>query len=243
MTDPARTDEAHAAIGFACWACGFSVHVFTALGAALGLMALVAASGQRWTLMFALLGAALVVDGIDGAFARHLDIARLLPRWSGDVLDLVVDFATYVLVPAYAIAISGLLPQPLGIPAGIVIVVTGALYFADRRMKMADNCFRGFPTLWNIAAFYLFLVRPAPALAAAVVVVLAVLTFAPWPFVHPLRVRRLRALNIGLLVAWGALATLALIDDLAPPPWITATLCAIAFYFVFAGWVGRLNPP
>ena len=83
----------------------------------------------------------------------------------------------------------------------MLIVVTGALYFADRKMKTADNYFRGFPALWNAAAFYLFLLRPPPWLAAAIVVALAVLTFVPFKFIHPMRVTRLRALNIAALVA------------------------------------------
>lgn len=240
--DPARTDGGPAApIGFARWACAFSVHVFTTLGAVLGLMALVAATAEDWTLMFVLLGIALIVDGIDGTFARYLDAPALLPRWSGDTLDLVVDFVTYVLVPAYAITTGGLFPPLVAIPAGIIIVVTSALYFADRNVKMADNCFRGFPALWNIAAFYLFLVRPGAPVGAAIVAGLAVLTFAPWPFIHPLRVKRLRVLSIGMLVAWGFLAVAALMYDLSPPAWITATLCAIALYFLFAGWVRRTS--
>ena len=86
----------------------------------------------------------------------------MLPRWSGDTLDLVVDFTTYVFVPAYAMAASELLPKALGLALGIIVVVTGALYFADRRMKTADSYFRGFPALWNVAAFYLFVVKPPP---------------------------------------------------------------------------------
>src|SRR3954469_12410349 len=105
----------------------FAVHVLTATGAALGFAALVAATQQRWTLMFWLLAVALLVDGIDGPIARRIRVAELLPRWSGDVLDLVVDFITYVFVPAYAIAASGLLPDVLALPAGVVIVVTGAI--------------------------------------------------------------------------------------------------------------------
>ena len=132
------------------------------------LAALISRCGGEWPAMFLCLGVALFVDGIDGTFARRLEVAELLPRWSGDVLDLVVDFVTYVFVPAYAIAASGLLPQPLAIPAGIVIVVTGALYFADRDMKTADNYFRGFPALWNAVAFYLFVLKPPPWLAAVV---------------------------------------------------------------------------
>src|SRR5512132_2867141 len=138
----------------------FAVHVFTASGAALALAALFYAVQGKWPAMFACLGVALIVDGVDGTIARRFKVAEVLPRWSGDVLDLVVDFVTYVFVPAYAIVASGLLPPPLALPAGIVIVVTGALYFADREMKTADNHFRGFPTLWNAAAFYLFVLKP-----------------------------------------------------------------------------------
>src|ERR1044072_9134616 len=97
--------------------------------------------------MFAFLGVALFVDGIDGALARRLDVATRLPRWSGDTLDLVVDFTTYVFVPAYAVAAGGLVPPVAEVPLAVAIVVTGALYFADRRMKTAHNYFRGFPAV------------------------------------------------------------------------------------------------
>ena len=127
----------------------------------------------------------------------------VLPRWSGDVLDLVVDFVTYVFVPAYAIAASGLLPPLLAMPAGLVIVVTGALYFADRDMKTADNYFRGFPALWNAVAFYLFLLKPPPWLAAVSIVVLAVLTFVPFKFVHPFRVTRLARRDVRRRLRYG----------------------------------------
>ena len=142
-------------------AAAFSVHIFTALGAGIALIALLEAVREHWAAMFAWLGVALVIDALDGPMARRLDVARVQPNWSGDVLDLVVDFVTYVFVPAYAITASGLL-LPLAAPLlGVGIVVSGALYFADRRMKAADNHFRGFPALWNAAAFYLFLLHPA----------------------------------------------------------------------------------
>ena len=140
--------------------------------------------------MFLCLGVALVVDGIDGTIARRLKVAELLPRWSGDVLDLVVDFVTYVFVPAYAIAAGGLLPDLLAIPAGIVIVVTGALYFADREMKtdgqlfprLSDAVERGgvLPVRAQAAAM-----ARAPSLWSSS----RLLTFVPFKFVHPMRVR------------------------------------------------------
>src|SRR5262249_45265875 len=89
----------------------------TAAGAALALAALMYAVRGQWAAMFLCLGIALIVDGVDGTIARWLKVAEVLPRWSGDVLDLVVDFVTYVFVPAYAIAAGGLLPQPLALPA------------------------------------------------------------------------------------------------------------------------------
>jgi phosphatidylcholine synthase len=213
----------------------FAVHVFTASGAALALAALISAVSGQCAAMFLCLGIALIVDGIDGTLARWLKVAEVLPRWSGDVLDLVVDFVTYVFVPAYAIAMGGLLPPPLALPAGIAVVVTGALYFADRNMKTQDNYFRGFPTLWNAAAFYLFLLKPQPWLAAAVVVALAVLTFVPFKFVHPFRVIRLRGVNIAAMLAWSGLALVAVLTDLDPGPWVTGGLVVVAVYVVTVG--------
>jgi phosphatidylcholine synthase len=213
----------------------FAVHIFTATGAALALAALVYAVRGQWAAMFACLGVALIVDGIDGTIARYAKVAEVLPRWSGDVLDLVVDFVTYVFVPAYAIAAGGLLPDALALPAGIAIVVTGALYFADRQMKTADNYFRGFPTLWNAAAFYLFLLKPAPWLAAAIVAALAVATFLPFKFLHPMRVTRLRAVTLAALVIWSLLAAVAMLRDLDPGPWVAGGLVVLALYFVGVG--------
>ena len=211
------------------------------MGAALGFAALVAATRGEWALMFQCLGVALFVDGVDGTLARRLNVAELLPRWSGDVLDLVVDFVTYVFVPAYAITMSGLLPGLLSVPAGIAVVVTGALYFADRNMKTKDNYFRGFPTLWNAVAFYLFLLKPQPWLAAAAVAALAVLTFVPFKFVHPFRVVRLRGLNIAAVVAWAGLASVAVLCDLEPGPWVTGALVAVAVYVVTVGLTDGLK--
>ena len=221
----------------------FWVHVFTAAGAALALLALLAAIGKRWDLTFLCLGIALLVDGVDGTIARGLRVSEKLPRWSGDVLDLVVDFVTYVFVPAYAIAAGGLLPDWVGIVAGVTIVVTGALYFADRQMKTADHYFRGFPALWNAAAFYLFLLRPDPWLATAAVMVLAMLTFAPFKFVHPFRVRRLRFVTIAMLGAWSALALVAILSNLDPDPWTKMGLVAAAVYFLGLGLTDRMSKP
>jgi phosphatidylcholine synthase len=213
----------------------FAVHVFTATGAALAFLALILANGGHWAAMFLCLGLALIVDGVDGSLARAFDVAQVLPRWSGETLDIVVDFVTYVFVPAYAIAASGLLPRGLEIAAGIVVVISGALYFADRNMKMPENYFRGFPALWNLAAFYLYVLTPPEWLSAAIVAALAILTFAPLRFVHPLRVEHLRPFNLALLAIWVVLALMAVADNLEPHAPVRWGLGIIAVYFLIAG--------
>ena len=213
-------------------AAAFAVHLFTASGAGLALLALLEAVREHWAAMFLWLGVALVIDAVDGPIARRLDVGRLQPNWSGDVLDLVVDFVTYVFVPAYAIAASRLL-LPVAAPLlGIGIVVSGALYFADRRMKSADNHFRGFPGLWNVAAFYLFLLHLPPVASSLAVLALIVATFLPFHVLHPVRVVRLRWLTLLLMVVGSGLAIYALAMDFDVEFPITAALCLIALYVV-----------
>jgi phosphatidylcholine synthase len=213
-------------------AAAFSVHIFTALGAGLALLALLDAVREQWAAMFAWLGIALLVDGLDGPMARRLDVLRLQPNWSGEVLDLVVDFVTYVFVPAYAITASGLLVPLLAPLLGAGIAISGALYFADRRMKTDDNHFRGFPALWNAAAFYLFLLHPAPMISSLAIAVLIILTFVPFNTLHPVRVVRLRKVTLSLMVIWALLAILTLASNFDVSLTVTAVLSAIGVYVV-----------
>lgn len=213
----------------------FLVHVFTACGAACALLAMLAAARADFVTMFLWLAVALFIDGVDGTLARRFRVAEILPRWSGDSLDLVVDFTTYVFVPAFALATSGLLPQPVAIPLAIAIVVTSALYFADDQMKTADNYFRGFPALWNAVAFHLFVLKLPPWIAAGVVIVLVALTFMPLRVLHPFRVPHLRVVNLIALAVWSALGLYALMAALDPGAIVAWSLTAIGVYFLTVG--------
>jgi phosphatidylcholine synthase len=216
------------------------VHVFTALGAGVALLALLEAVREHWAAMFLWLGFALIIDGADGPMARRLDVTRLQPNWSGDVLDLVVDFVTYVFVPAYAITASGLL-LPLAAPVlGAAVAVTGALYFADRRMKGRDNHFRGFPGLWNLAAFYLFLLHWPPALSSLAVLILIIATFLPFHVLHPLRTVRLRRLTLALMALWAVLALYVVFRHFDVGIGVRIAMCAIAAHVVASDSAIRL---
>ncbi len=218
----------------------FGVHVFTALGAAVALIALVEAVREQWPAMFLWLGVALIIDGVDGTLARRFDVANVLPNWSGDALDLVVDYVTYVFIPAYAIVAGELMPPWLAMPLGAAVVISGALYFADRRMKTEDYHFRGFPALWNVVAFYLFLLQPQPLVAGTLVALLVIMTFLPIHVVHPMRVKRWRMLTLALMGLWAALAAFAVLRSFDVSPAVAAALVAIGLYVLAADGVDRL---
>lgn len=203
----------------------------------LALLALLAAIDSRWTEMFIWLSAALVIDGIDGSFARRLHVKETLPRWSGDVLDLVVDFLTYVFIPAYALAAGPLLPPAFALPAAAAVLISGVIYFADLEMKLDDWHFRGFPALWNVVVFYLFLLKADPYIALALVVLFVGLTFAPLRMIHPLRTKEFATINMILLIAWVLLGAFALWRDLDIEAVPAVALVLIGVYFLGSGLI------
>jgi phosphatidylcholine synthase len=190
----------------------FSVHLLTASGSFLAFLSLVAASEQRWTAMFWWLGLALFVDGIDGPIARKLEVKEILPTWSGELLDNIIDYVTYVLIPAFALYQRGLMGEGLSFLSAAIIVVSSAIYYADTGMKTKENFFKGFPVVWNMVVFTLFVIEPGQWVSFAVVVFAAVLTFVPIQFLHPVRVKRLRPINLGVTLLWCAFGALALAE-------------------------------
>lgn len=214
----------------------FLIHLLTASGAPIALIALLAGSRGAWAEMFAWLGLALVIDGIDGPLARHFKIAQKLPRWSGASLDFVIDYATYVFLPAFALAASGMLAQPWNWICGGLIVFTGALYFADNGMKTPDGSFKGFPAGWNMVVFGLIVLSPSQTFSIFFVLFCCVLTFLPIRFVHPVRVRRWRILTLSVTAVWFAAAAMAILNNmLLPDIWeVILTLSSLYLFVVSA---------
>jgi phosphatidylcholine synthase len=216
-----------------------AVHIFTASGAVLGLLALQAAAERRFTAVFLWLGLALVVDGVDGTIARHLRVAERLPRYSGEILDLVVDYLTYVAVPVFVIVQARLLPEGLAWPLAAAILISSAFYFADGEMKTPGGGFRGFPAIWNVAVFLLMVFALPPATNAVIVVALVGGTFAPFVFVHPFRTVALRRLTLAVLGLWMAAAGAAIAADLAPEAPVRILLALATAYLGLVGVVLR----
>lgn len=186
------------------------VHLFTASGIVCALLAVMAFIGGRYEVGFLWLGVALVIDGIDGTFARAAKVAERLPCFSGETLDLVVDYVTYVFVPVVGLLLGGRLGG--GAPSVLLasaMLLSSLYHFSDTRSKDADHHFVGFPAVWNLVAFYVFALGLSVSVTAVLVVMATALTFVPWPWVHPLRVVEARALTLVVTVVWGlaALAT------------------------------------
>ena len=219
----------------------FGIHVLTASGAFFAFLALVAAAELNFTLMFFWLGVALLIDGIDGPLARAIDIKSVLPNWSGDMIDSIVDYATFCLIPAFALYQSGFLQERTSGLAGALIVVTSAIYYADTRMKTRDNCFKGFPVCWNMLVFTLFVIEPNWYLALGLVVASAVLTFTPVLFVHPVRVRTWRALTLSMFAVWTACGLVAIYYDLHAPSWAVVGIAISAAYLYAVGAAMQLT--
>jgi phosphatidylcholine synthase len=220
----------------------YGVHVLTAMGAAFGFLALKAAIDGDIALCFWWLAAALAVDAADGPLARRLNVKETASRYDGQTLDLVVDFITYVLVPAAALLRPEVLGGTAGLAAGLAIMLGSALYFADTRMKTADWWFQGFPACWNVVVFYIAAFKPAAPLALTVVALFCAAMFLPIVFVHPFRVRRFRLVTIAALVIWSAAALSALVQGLSPDGVTKAALLATAAYFLGLGAWRRKAP-
>ena len=216
------------------------VHMFTASGAILALLALLAVEDGEWVLALMWLLIALIVDGVDGSLARWAKVKERAPRVDGDTLDLVIDYLTYVFVPTLFLWRAELISEALApwLAAGIQL---SALYlFARTDMKTEDGYFRGFPALWNLVAFYLFVLQPGTAVGAIVVVLFIAMTFAPIHFVHPFRVRSYGVWLPTLAGIWAA-STCALLWREMPPE-VRPTLIAISVAtaaLLFAFGLGR----
>lgn len=187
------------AIKSAAWA----VHALTASGAVIGLLSLFAVieGDARQALLW--LGVALIVDGIDGPVARRLDVANRLPRFDGALLDLVVDYLTYVVVPAVMMWQFGWLGDGSVAAAAAGWIIFSSLYvFANLDLKTDDNYFVGFPAIWNVVALFMFVLEPDPWLNIVAVAVLGAFSFTKVKSAHPLRVRDFRAVTLGMAALW-----------------------------------------
>jgi phosphatidylcholine synthase len=219
-----------------------SVHLLTATGAVFAMLAMLAAVDARWDLMFLWLVVAFFVDGIDGPLARHYDVKKNAAEFDGVLLDLIIDYLTYVFIPAFALFKSGLMDGWTGWFAIILITFTSAMYFADTRMKTKDNSFSGFPGCWNMLVLVIFALEPNFWVSLALVTILAVAMFLPLKFVHPVRTERWRVVTLPVAIAWTFFAGWAAWVDFHAESWAHWGLVITSVYLLGAGVAQQAIP-
>jgi phosphatidylcholine synthase len=199
------------------------------------LAALHAIHGSRERTALLCMAAALAIDGLDGFLARRVGVGQLLRRWDGALLDNITDYLNYVVVPAFFIQHAGLLPAGTEQPAAALICVGSALQFSQTDAKTQGHCFRGFPSCWNVVAFYLLVLRLHPWVALAWVVALCGLLFVPLLYPHPLRTRPLRGLTLSLTCLWALAMGTLLWQYPGGPRWLAWSSLSFPVYYALLG--------
>lgn len=188
---------------------GWLIHIFTASGASMGLLALWAIHQHHELQALWLMGAAILIDAVDGMFARLVKIKEVVPEIDGALLDNIVDFFNYTMVPCFFLLGTDLLPEELRIFTAMAITFSSAYQFTQVDAKTSDHFFKGFPSYWNIAVFYLFFWQTSHLTNLIVLLALAVFSFIPIKYVYPSRLdylsdnKFLRAAMIIMTVGWG----------------------------------------
>ena len=217
----------------------WAIHGYTALGLLLAAgMAVLIVQGTDQALRGALLlmAASLAVDASDGTLARRFRVAEVLPEVDGRRLDDLIDFHTFTTLPLLFIWRMDALPGTLGLVL-LAALLASAYGFARTEAKTDEGYFLGFPSYWNVVAFYVFYLEMTPELTAAVVLFLAGLTLVPWMYLHPARRQPFFRVTLPLGVAWGVLMVAILVGWVAPVPWVGVSLAFPAYYMAASWWV------
>ena len=184
------------------WLKAWGAHGFTATGVVIAFMATIALFEDSPKGCMLWLGLALVVDGVDGSLARKFNVKSILPNFDGSVLDLVIDYLTYVFIPALFMYRYLPLPEHTVLLSTAIILVSSLFCFCNVEMKSKDNYFQGFPAAWNVAVLCIYIITPTPWVTFLTIIGLALLTLTRMKFLHPFRVRRFMPINIAVTTVW-----------------------------------------
>ncbi len=215
----------------------WGVHLYTALGAPLGMLALVAAFAGDFRRTFILLAITVCIDASDGALARRLDVKRVVPGVDGALLDCLVDYLNFVVVPVAVFMQPGILPE-FAQPAALLVLLASAYGFAQTEAKgTIEPYFRGFPSYWNVVALYFVVLETSAAFNLTVILILVVLVFVPIRWLYPSRMETMRAFTITLGLVWGAVVAVLIARLPEPSPRLGLISLFFPVYYTVASLV------
>lgn len=216
------------------------VHFFTATGAIWGLLAIYAIFRQEWRLAILWMILAIFVDGFDGMLARWTDVKKYAPNIDGALMDNILDYLNYVLVPVIFLLEARLLPEALAWPAAFAILLASAYQFTQVDAKTDETneyFFKGFPCYWNVMVLYMLVMQMNPWLNLAFVVFFSILVFVPVKWVYPSRNTRLRSLTLALSYLYGIIGIWGVMQYPDVPRWVVwASFVYVGYYVVLSLW-------
>lgn len=218
----------------------WSVHLFTATGAVWGFLSLRAIFVHEWKLAIIWMAVAMFVDGFDGTLARWFNVKTYASGVDGALLDNILDYFNYTVVPAFFLVEAGLLPPALALPGAFAILLASAYQFTQVDAKSDETneyFFKGFPDYWNIMVIYMLIMQLDPWLNFAFLIFFAILTFVPIKYVYPTRTVRLKKLTIGLTIVYAGVGVVGVILYPNVPMWIIyASFVYVAYYVGLSLW-------
>ncbi|MBI4525043.1 MAG: CDP-diacylglycerol O-phosphatidyltransferase [Deltaproteobacteria bacterium] len=219
-------------------AAAWAVHLYTALGAPLAFLALLLINNEKYQEAFWVMYLAVVIDATDGTLARAARIKERLPWFDGDRLEDIVDYLNYVLVPSFFLIRAALLPQGDALWIVAAPLLASAYGFCQKEAKTADHFFLGFPSYWNIVAFYLYVMETPRWLNAFIILTLSALVFIPIRYLYPSRSPSLRGLTVALGIIWGIMLVIIIYLLPQPPSYLVfGSLLFPAYYFILSFWL------
>ncbi len=213
----------------------WGVHLFTASGAVFGLLAILSIFEKDWKMMIVWMVVAMLVDGFDGMLARWADVKKYANGIDGALLDNILDYQNYVMVPALFLIKADVLPESVRLLAACSILLTSAYQFTQTDAKTDDHHFKGFPSYWNVAALYMLLMNLPQGVTFGFLMLFNVMVFIPIKYIYPTRNTYLRTLTLGLTYLYGAIGIWGLIQYPNQPQWVVwASFIYVAYYIVLS---------
>jgi phosphatidylcholine synthase len=222
----------------------YGVHAFTATGAVWGFLALLAVFAQDWKRVFLFMLIAMIVDGVDGHLARWADTKKYAAGVDGALMDNIIDYLTYVVVPALFFYVTDVLPRGWGLVGASAILLASAYQFSQTSAKTEDHFFTGFPSYWNIVMFYMLVLGLNPWVNLAALFALVVLVFVPIKYVYPTRTSEFFWLTnfLILLLTLAGIYGFYVYPDV--PPWVVWVSFGVAIYYLALSlWMQQKEKP
>ncbi len=219
-------------------ALAYGVHLFTATGAIWGLLALIAIFQHEWRYAIFWMILAMAVDGFDGMLARWADVKTYVPNIDGALLDNILDYFNYVIVPALFLIEADILPAGLAMPIAFVILLTSAYQFTQTDAKTDETneyFFKGFPSYWNVVALYMLVMKMNPWVNLAFLVVFNILVFVPVKYVYPTRSVRMKRVTLVLSYIYAIIGVWGAMQYPNTPPWVVwASFVYVGYYAILS---------